>query len=623
MLGAVLAFAILPGMALAGENERVVEGIGVSAISGPSNLAAWEYVYFGTYDGQPVRYRVLASDEVYGNTVGSSLLLDSDKAIKKMAFKADGSTDQWAESDARTWLNGEFLNSSFTDVENHAILASKKDVEANIDLGEGYLGTDAAVDDKVFLLGVQELVERYGYLGNNDNDNAITFNKESVGDDGKWLLRSSVKDPDYPNDKTALGWQNSWGGGVGLVQPNADDWAVAPALNVGTDSVVYTTKVKGSDAIEHSLTLLDRNMAVEVTGEVVKKGSVVSVPYKATGDITQASVAVVRTHGPSSDLLLYAKLGNAAEGTASFELPADYDATTDKVLLLAERITSDEKQTDYASQPVEIEPKDATYGLSVTADPAEGGTVDPASGAYTAGTAVALKAIAKSGYTFLNWEVASGDATIADVKAASTTLTMGEADATVVAHFEKESTTVAKASRPSTEAHAAKGTIDVSWKAVSGAKTYQLQWRAAGGKWTTKTVKGRKYTITGLKRGTLYQVRVRGASGSVKGAWSKASCRWLQSASSVRAATGKKSGTLKVSWAKDAKANAGFRVYAYAKKGGKVVKTVDVAKGKTFATIKGLKAGKAYYVRVRPYRKASGTTYAGAIGGYRTAKAAK
>ena len=30
MLGAVLAFAILPGMALAGENERVVEGIGVS-----------------------------------------------------------------------------------------------------------------------------------------------------------------------------------------------------------------------------------------------------------------------------------------------------------------------------------------------------------------------------------------------------------------------------------------------------------------------------------------------------------------------------------------------------------------------------------------------------------------
>ncbi|MBR3327162.1 MAG: hypothetical protein IKG22_07560 [Atopobiaceae bacterium] len=57
--------------------------------------------------------------------------------------------------------------------------------------------------------------------------------------------------------------------------------------------------------------------------------------------------------------------------------------------------------------------------------------------------------------------------------------------------------------------------------------------------------------------------------------------------------------------------------------GGKAVKTVVVAKGKTSVTIKGLKANKTYYVRMRPMRKASGNTFSGLVSGYRTAKAAK
>lgn len=150
-----------------------------------------------------------------------------------------------------------------------------------------------------------------------------------------------------------------------------------------------------------------------------------------------------------------------------------------------------------------------------------------------------------------------------------------------------------------------------------------MQWRAAGGKWTTKSAKGTTYTVKGLKTGTAYEFRVRGVSGLTKGAWSASARRWLRGASKVKAATGKKSGTVKVNWAKDAKANAGHTVYVYAKRGGKAVKTVTVAKGKTAATIKGLKAGKTYYVRVRPMRRASGNTFSGLICGYRAAKAAK
>ena len=34
---------------------------------------------------------------------------------------------------------------------------------------------------------------------------------------------------------------------------------------------------------------------------------------------------------------------------------------------------------------------------------------------------------------------------------------------------------------------------------------------------------------------------------------------------------------------------------------------------RTSATLKGLKSGKAYYVKVRPLREASGTTYVGVV----------
>ena len=159
-------------------------------------------------------------------------------------------------------------------------------------------------------------------------------------------------------------------------------------------------------------------------------------------------------------------------------------------------------------------------------------------------------------------------------------------------------------------------------KKAKSAKSYQLAWREAGSnKWQTKKAKGTKGTITGLKAGKLYDVRVRGVNGSTKGAWSKVTHRWLKGASKVKAKAGASKGSVKVSWKKDKSANKGYKVYVYAKKGGKAVETKTVSKSKSSATITGLKSGKTYYIRVRPLKTSSGTTYAGAVSGYRTATA--
>lgn len=76
----------------------------------------------------------------------------------------------------------------------------------------------------------------------------------------------------------------------------------------------------------------------------------------------------------------------------------------------------------------------ASYKLTTGANPANGGTVSPASGTYASGTVVNLSATANSGYTFTNWT-----GSVANPNSASTTVTMNAAQ-TVTANFSAVST---------------------------------------------------------------------------------------------------------------------------------------------------------------------------------------
>ena len=67
-----------------------------------------------------------------------------------------------------------------------------------------------------------------------------------------------------------------------------------------------------------------------------------------------------------------------------------------------------------------------------------------------------------------------------------------------------------------------------------------------------------------------------------------------------------------MTWAKDAKAT-GYQIQYSQKSNMKGATTITVkGKAKTKYTIKGLKSGKKYYVKVRPIKK-SGKTYIGSL----------
>ena len=214
------------------------------------------------------------------------------------------------------------------------------------------------------------------------------------------------------------------------------------------------------------------------------------------------------------------------------------------------------------------------------------------------------------------WYKVVGDANHNDTEAKSVTSTITPTPTPAPA------APVAKAGKPKTVAYVPRGEVAVSWKAARGAKSYQLQWRKAGAKkWSTASVKGRSKKVAGLRAGACYEFRVRGVSGKVRGKWSSASLRWLKGAAKAKAVAGKSGGSVKATWRADKAATGGFKVFVYSKRGGKAVGTKVVKAGTTSATVKGLKSGKTYYVRVRPYRAQGGSTYYGAISGYRSVKA--
>ena len=114
MFTVLLIFTLLPVMLCASTvyaanaDSKTVAGLGVSAISNPTGIAEWSYVYYGKYNGIPVKYRVLdkAATEFGDNT----MLLDCNDVLFLAAYSTDAGS-VWENSSLREGLNGNlFLN---------------------------------------------------------------------------------------------------------------------------------------------------------------------------------------------------------------------------------------------------------------------------------------------------------------------------------------------------------------------------------------------------------------------------------------------------------------------------------------------------------------------------------
>ena len=384
VLAAALTFTLIPKIAgnnivlAAGEKDQSNTYLGVSGISNPTPggdaSSEWEgsYVYFGTYNSTPIKFRVLQKDlTAYTDTESPTLFLDSDAVLKTIIF--DDNSNNWANSDLKTYLND---NSStgflygFTDLEQGAITTSKGDGGLTYDsLLTNYYGAPVSVNDQVFLLDASEVMNpAYGYSSycgwvdtDGDGDWATgswgwheVANREKDGTSDSWWLRSA-----YAGNPGHVGHVDH-DGTLSRFVVGYVFFGVAPALNINQESIIFSTAVAG-ETNAYKLTLSDSNLTIAVPDgqELDITETTVTVPYEIggtnAGNATRASILITDADG--ANILLYKELGATTATSGTFDLPDGCElngwGTDYHVYILAEDI-NDDKETDYVSSPVEL-----------------------------------------------------------------------------------------------------------------------------------------------------------------------------------------------------------------------------------------------------------------------------
>ena len=345
----------------------------IEAPNAPDVNKAWtgSYVYFGTYNGEPIKFRVLApKTTAYG---GTTMLLDSDATLFKNKFAY---SNVWPNSEIKSYLNKEFLE-SFTSAEEAVIAKSTRNAHAlSVGTTAGKVSPDtkslfanyvALKGEKVFLLDAEEASNiNYGY---SLTDSKVA-NREKTGASTLWWLRSAKNgDSDNAGYVSVYGDLDYSYGGVNL--------GIAPALNINLSSILFSSLIPGTlhgFHAEYKLTIKDPNLTIAVpAGQKAEvSGTTVSIPYSIGGKNAGSanSVSYLITNKAYTDIKYYEVLtkSSGTSGTISFELPSnlsldkwgiDYD-----VYILAEQANG-AHMTDYASVPVKVaSPYDNT--LTVT-----------------------------------------------------------------------------------------------------------------------------------------------------------------------------------------------------------------------------------------------------------------
>lgn len=456
LLAVVLAVGLLPMMpgnmatVKAADGDKTVS-LGTDVIKNPTAPTAstdtWKgsYVYFGTYGGNPVKYRVLDKNTtVFG---GTTMLLDCDSILwagSNPSSAFDDNSNNWANSNIRTYLNETFLTNNFSAVEQSAIASSTKSTAysgtdgADGDGWNGTLSYASLSNDKIFFLDAKEATNTsYGY-SNNDGSAA---NREKTGGNAYWWLRSAnTYDTIYAGIVDSDG--SIYDDGV-----RDNSGGVSPALNINLSSVLFTSVIsgtKGETGAEYKLTLLDNDMTIAGNGNVSRSGDTVTVPYTISGtnsgSATQVSVLILdkeytagNTNGAT--VLAYEKLAVdsfSVTGTGTFTLPAellDKTCGTDYYAYIIAEDVNGEKETDYASTPVSITVPASKYTVTVTNG--------SGSGQYAQGETVTITAsAAPSGQQFKEWEIVSGNITLASSTSETTSFTMPAEEVSVKAIYE-------------------------------------------------------------------------------------------------------------------------------------------------------------------------------------------
>lgn len=365
-----MAACMLPTVAFAAgaENDKAIQLVNTNnptgGISGYNN--SYDYIYMGSYNGSPIKWRVLDTKTNMENaTEGDGLFLLSDVLLGTgisgdVYFDNSGNIrNAWQSSTAKTWCNN-FYVSSFSNGEQGAVLATTKSDEA-FTKGTGGISFTASENilngDKVFFLSAEE-AENSAYGFTDDNARIANYGNSA----GVWWLRSPYDFPDYAGYAGVV-----FGDGPVYPYVVSGVWAARPAFNLNLNSVLFTSAAVGGKpdggltpiseytGNEWKLTLKDsnRNFAVTETTVSGDPGDTVTLHYTgATAGINEYISVIL---ADNSGAQYYGRVAQPTEatGTVEIKIPSDLAPGSYTLKIFSEQYNGDYK-TDYASNFTDI-----------------------------------------------------------------------------------------------------------------------------------------------------------------------------------------------------------------------------------------------------------------------------
>ena len=380
-----------------GKAIQLVDSGTAANISGGQN----DNIYFGKWDKEPIKWRVL-DDKT--NTGGSGLFLLSD-ALLGTGWEGDVHFDNsgnirnaWQSSTAKTWCNN-FYGSSFSNGEQGAVLATTKS-DAAFTKGTGGISFDASENilngDKVFFLSAEE-AENSAYGFTDDNARIANYGNSP----GVWWLRSPYTFPNYAGYAGVL-----FGNGPVYPCVVSSDRAARPAFNLNLNSVLFTSAAVGGKpdggltpipeytGNEWKLTLKDsnRNFAVTETTVSGDPGDTVTLHYTgATAGINEY-ISVILADNSGAQYYGRVAQPTAENGTVEIKIPSDI-APGDYTLKVFNEQYNGDYNTDYASNFTDI-------ALTVENQPDEQFTLASGGRYYFDLSAMDIPGTANSGNSF-------------------------------------------------------------------------------------------------------------------------------------------------------------------------------------------------------------------------------
>lgn len=275
------------------EEAGMSKGVRIDTESGTAFLGAYPQ---GRTEAEPIEWKVLDDQ-------GNRALLLAQDCLDSLPWHNSHVGVTWDNSDIRTWLNGEFLQTAFTAEEREMILLS--DLDNGDDLGYG-TPVGENTQDKVFLLSGAELEEYLptdGQRTARPTAYAISHGAYTNGSgDCAWWLRSPGVTPTSPAYLAS-------GGSIGNRAHEVDETiiGVRPAVWVKKDAGGF------SDAGSPALPIIN-------VSEIWEKYDKDPQKYDATYDGALETATGVVTY-----------IGQDSHGTPSMEL-ADVEGGTSYVL---------------------------------------------------------------------------------------------------------------------------------------------------------------------------------------------------------------------------------------------------------------------------------------------------